>query len=198
MKGTIQSTASIGGISIASTLSREAEGHIAHDPTLAAGKAGELTTRTDDNTGVATMSTGHGIQTGNVVDVYWADGVRYGMECTVSGNLVTIDGGAGDVLPVATTAVVLSVITAIDVDFSGDELKMISVMLPKRGHIDIRSSGGSIKAVELTANEAWQWADDTDLANPLAGQAVAEVRASCGDSSAGGTLKVGILYDSVE
>jgi len=70
--------------------------------------AGTLTTRTDDDTGTLTLSTGHGVMTGNTVDVFWNDGAnsRTGMTAgTVSGNSVPIDGGSGDVLPAATTAV---------------------------------------------------------------------------------------------
>lgn len=68
--------------------------------------AGTLTTRTDDDTGVLTMEDGHGIVTGNVVDVYWEDGSRTGMDVgTVSTNTVQIDGGEGDNLPADETPV---------------------------------------------------------------------------------------------
>ena len=82
----------VGGLTIQSTVTRTASGQISHDVTLPAGKAGTLTTRTDDNTGVATLGTGHGIVQNDVVDVYWAAGVRYGMDVTaVNGNAVTVD-----------------------------------------------------------------------------------------------------------
>ena len=72
---------------------------------------GELTLRTDDNTGTITMNdAGHGITTGAKVDVYWAGGVQYNVTVgTVSGASVPIDLGSGDDLPSEDTAVVVSV-----------------------------------------------------------------------------------------
>lgn len=70
--------------------------------------AGTLTTRTDNDTGTLTLSSGHGVMTGNTVDVFWNDHAnsRLGMTVgTVSGTSVPIDGGTGDNLPAAATAV---------------------------------------------------------------------------------------------
>ena len=71
--------------------------------------AGTLTTRTDDDTGVLTLTSGHGVMTGNEVDVYWGeDGEHSRLEMTVgtvSGTTVPIDGGTGDNLPATSTAV---------------------------------------------------------------------------------------------
>ena len=94
---------------------------------MVAAKTGSLSTRTDDNTGVATLSTGHGILTNDVVDVYWDGGVRFGMLATVSGNAVSLDGGAGDNLPAQDTAVTVVKQTPIEVNFDGDTLKIIGI-----------------------------------------------------------------------
>lgn len=77
---------------------------------LGPAKTGALTTRTDANTGTLTMDTGHGITTGDRLDVYWSiDGVNYcqrGITAgTVSGNSVPIDSGVGDDLPVVDTEI---------------------------------------------------------------------------------------------
>ena len=77
--GTISKTIAIAGINVAAQAQRTDNGQIAQEVTLPAGKAGSLTTRTDDDTGVATLTPGHGITTSDTVDVYWAGGVRYGM-----------------------------------------------------------------------------------------------------------------------
>jgi hypothetical protein len=76
-------------------------------PFINLGQSAQLTTRTDDNTGVATCLTGHGIETADVVDAYWLGGFRKGMTATTSTNAVTLDGGSGDVLPVQNTALIL-------------------------------------------------------------------------------------------
>lgn len=76
------------------------------DVSIAAAKVGSLTTRTDDNTGVLTMAASHGITDGVKLDVYWDGGRRYNMTVgTVSVNSVPIDGGSGDNLPTAATAI---------------------------------------------------------------------------------------------
>jgi len=65
---------------------------------------GRLTTRTDDETGTLTMdSAGHGIATGNKINISWASGARYNITVgTVSGTSVPIgadNSGDGDPLP---------------------------------------------------------------------------------------------------
>jgi hypothetical protein len=71
--------------------------------------SGTLMTRTDDDTGVLTLSAMHGVMDGNTVDVYWGeDGEfsRLGMTVgTVATNDVPVDGGTGDNLPTVSTAV---------------------------------------------------------------------------------------------
>jgi hypothetical protein len=83
-----------------------ADGFTVKDPTLAAAKVGQLTTRTDDNTGTLTMDSGHGITTGARLDLYWTGGRRYNITVgTVATNSVPIDLGAGDALPANLTAI---------------------------------------------------------------------------------------------
>jgi len=128
-------------------------------PALVAAQTGTLTTRTDDNTGVATLSTGHGIATSDVVDVYWSGGVRYGMTATVATNAVTIDGGAGDVLPSSSTAVTVVEQTAIEVNFDGDDAQIVGVFYDNPSdtgavaNLDLQDSGNaSIEAIGLVHN----------------------------------------------
>lgn len=70
------------------------------------GKRGTLTARSSDTVGELTLESGHGIATGNVIHVYWGTGKRIGVTAgTVSGNVVPISGGSGDVLPVTSTPI---------------------------------------------------------------------------------------------
>lgn len=117
---------------------------------LVAAQTGTLTTRTDDDTGVATLSTGHGITTGMVVDVYWSGGVRYGMDATVSVNAVTVDGGAGDVLPSQDDPVtVVEQVEINPLNLDGDNAKIVGVFYRNasdqsaKAHIDLQDSGSS-------------------------------------------------------
>ena len=191
-------SATIAGISINGTRSRTATGQIAHEVNLPAGKAGTLTTRTDDNTGEATLGAGHGLQQNDVVDVFWTGGVRYGMDVgVVVGNVVPIDGGAGDALPVQDTALVVTKVVTIDTDFDGDLMRMIVAHSTKRAHLAFRDSVPTVlKAVELNADEPWSWVSDTQITNPLTGNPVNDIRATNGASDAAATLKIGVLYES--
>jgi hypothetical protein len=129
-------------------------GHVEFREPMGAAKAGTLTTRTDDDTGVAGLSGGHGIVTGNIVNVLWTAGARYGMVATVDVNDVTVDGGIGDALPDEDTAVTL--------------------------HI----RGATICGVECPENQPWQWNEQSGLTNPLEGKLIGEMRLGNGAASA--------------
>jgi len=196
--GSVGITISIAGISIQSAVSRMAEGQISHEVQLPAGKAGTLTTRTSDTVGEATLGDGHGIQTGDVVDVYWTGGVRYGVTVgAVAGNAVPLtDSGDGDVYPAQDTALVASKQVTINTDFDGDDAEMFAAHCTKRAHVNFLDAGqASLEPVELAANEVWWWASSVGPTNPLTGNAVDEVRVSNGTTDAA-TFKLGILYDS--
>ncbi len=199
----IQKTISGGGISISSLISRTGDGQIGRDPILPAGKAGTLSTRTDDNTGVATLSEGHGIADADVVDVFWTNadgtyGVRYGMTVgTVAGTAVPIDGGAGDNLPAEDYAIVVTKQVEVNVAFDGDNAKVLAVHANKLAHVDFQDAGSaSLLALTLAPNEAFDWADATGADRPITGNAVATVKASCGDSANDATLKIIVLEDA--
>ena len=196
MTGTIQSVASLAGLSIASVVQREASGGVAHSVTLPAATAAHLTTRTDNNTGVITLPEGHDIVNGKV-DVYWAGGVRYGMDGIVTVNALAIDLGAGDNLPDDESDVTVANQVVIDTDFDGDLLAIIAAACDKVSHLDFQDVGGtSLKAVALPAGEMWSWAADMGIANPLTGNPVASIEVSNGDSAAAAALKIGLLYES--
>jgi hypothetical protein len=194
--GTLSTTAQVGGITIQGTLSKTADSHMAYNPSLPAGKAGTLTTRTSNTNGVATLSAGHGITTGDKVDVYWSGGLRYGMDATVSGNDVTIDGGAGANLPAASTALVVTKQVVQDFVFDGDYAQLIAMMATRRCHVHLVDAGGqNLFERELAADTPWAWAADTGVSSPITGNPVAKLKVSNGDSAAVCDLKIAVLYD---
>src|SRR5690606_19107021 len=134
----------------------------------------------------------------DVVDIYWAGGVRYGHVASVSSNALTVDDdGAGDDLPDNMTAVTVCVRQAIDIDFSADLAAIIAMVATKRAHVDIQDSGGTELAIELTAGEPWQWLSGQGVANPLDSDVVDSIHVSNGDSTGEATVTIGVLYDSV-
>jgi len=197
LTGQITNAIDLAGISANGVTIRTADGQISHEVALPAGKSGTLSTRTDDDTGVATLAANHGITVDDYVDVYWDGGVRYGMDVTgVEGTAVSIDLGDGDNLPTQDTVIIVTPRVEIDVDFDGDNVEMIAAVCPRRAHLEFLTDADvSIKVQELTAAEPWSWVADQGVTNPLTGDPVGKIQASCGEATAA-TLKIGVLYDS--
>ena len=166
---------------------------------LVAAQTGTLSTRTDDDTGVATLSTGHGIQNADVCDVYWATGVRYGMTATVATNEVTLNGGAGDNLPAQSTPVTVVKQTAVEVNFDGDTLKIIGIFYRNtadtgaKAHLDLQDAGDvTIEEVDLVHEKANGglnriWDIENGDTNVFGGNRITHGAASH-DSGSAGTL----------
>jgi len=191
--GTITSTAVVGGVSMKSTTTRTASGQIGQEVTLPVATA--LATFLQAGTG--TLTAGHGLATGTY-DLYWADGIRYGVSVTIETNAITaMTGGAGDSLPANATAVNISEQIPIDVDFDGDLLEMLIATSTKRSHAHFTEDDDTtIDAVELLANEPFTFVADSGMTNTLTGDPVGLIQLSNGTTTAAATFKLGILYDS--
>jgi len=198
--GTIVTQASMAGVSFAATMTRTADIPVAYAPDtpLEAAKVGQLTTRTDNNTGVITLVAGHLLTTGMILDVYWATGVRYGMTSAVDINALTVDGGAGDNLPDNLTAVTVAHQVSVDLpDFDGDLLELLAIYLQRRGHIQFQEAA-VVEAFEReqAAAEVYAWAADSGVTNPLASKDVILIVVSNGDSAGTSEIKIGMLLNS--
>lgn len=194
------------GGNIAQSLPRSANAGGIREVDLPVGKAGTLTTRDDNNTGTITMSdAGHGIATGAKVDVYWNGGVQYNVTVgTVVGTSVPIDLGLGDNLPSASTAVVVSVRSQINLDIDGDNLVLLAIKqkfnsntITADSHIDFQDSGSAqVAEVDLEANGPQVWDIAGGSANPFTGNPITKAFASNGSSSEVATLQLLWLQDS--
>ncbi len=182
------------------------------DNVLPAAKIGQLTTRTDANTGVITMVTGHGITTGQRLDVYWVNttpgdgvhGARRGVTSVVSGDAITIDLGAGDNLPNNLTAITASVAQEEEFLKTGDDLAYLFARATRRSLIVFADAADAelfaiVGELDTTIGGAYQWRDpaeapvasDGGVTNPLAGEDIAKVFLSNGDSAGTCTAQVG-------
>lgn len=196
--GELTQSITLGGVTVSGKATRTA-GQVISDTYegLPAAKAGTLTTRTDDNTGVATLATGHNIISTNVVDVYWDGGIRRGMVATVSVNAVTIEGGAGDNLPAQGVAVRLSKQVPINMDFVGANAEIVAVVANRRCSVEWQEADGTpIYQRDLTAGEPFVWFADSGTSNPLAAETVGKVVVSNGDTSNTCNVSQAVLYDS--
>lgn len=197
-----------GGASLQSTVSRTGDAAITMETTLTNAQGGSLTTRTDDDTGTITMTSGsHTIATGNVVDVYWSGGVQYGVTVgTVSGTSVPIDLGTGDALPAQDTAVTVVVQTSANLYIDGDNTKILGVVLTTvdtslrtAGHVQFRdSSNAEIHELDLVANVPQIWDIEGGSANPFTGNPITNLKVSQGNATTTETYTLKIIgaYDS--
>ena len=203
-EATISLNVTIGGVSVSKTWTRSGDHPNPYEVTLPVAQAGDLTTRTDDNTGVVTMdSAEHGIETGDKVDVYWDGGVRYGMDATVAGTAVSLDGGAGANLPADETPVTCCVQFEIETSIDGDVAELLVVSLEYAdgaaasvGHIDLQATGAATVAEkDLEANKPLFVDLGSDLANPITGDPIVTCLASHDNTAATATLKICTLED---
>ena len=204
MNGLFTLGMTIGGMSISgSRIARAYDSGEGYGPwAIAAAKAGSLTTRTDDDTGIITFAAAHGYTGNELLDIYWVDGLRYWTKVTaVDGLTATIDdpGGlesGGDNLPTEGTAVLACERTVKAVSFDGDDMSQIGLWMKKRGHFEFLDVGdASLWAQELKANEALPWVDTWPYTRPITGNAVTQVRYSNGEAAAS-EFRFGVLLGS--
>lgn len=197
-----------GGVAIKGTITRTPDAALpGHEITLPVAKTGQLTTRTDDETGTLTMSADHGITTGAIIDIYWATGARYGVTVgTVSVNSVPIgadNAGTGDVLPTNLTNITAAVQVAANTYIDGDNLSIIGVLLEAsegttgKGHCDFQEvDNTSIVNLALVGGVPRVFDIAGGQANPFTGDPIFELKASNGSSTAAAVLKICGGYDS--
>ncbi len=190
--------------SINQSVVRSGDAKIELEVTLPAGKAGTLTTRTDDNTGVVTVSSGHGITTSDTVDVYWDGGRRYGVDVTAQDSTtISIDLGAGDNLPTTSTAVVIVKQVAFNLALDGDNAKIVGVSYEVAGGSGygcrvtlFDSADDTIAGLDLDANEPNIVDIEGGQTNPYTGDPITDGVASNGSSTEAATLKFQAIVDA--
>ena len=160
--------------------------------TLDPAKTGTLSTRTSDTVGTLTMTTGHGITTGQIIDIYWSGGVRFGVTVgTVSVDSVPFSLGSGDNLPIATTAITAVVQKAINLAVDGDEVDIIAVImetvnkdLRTAAHVQFRDVGDAqIAEIDRVANVPQVWDIAGGASHPFTGNPITNLRVSQGNST---------------
>lgn len=203
----IKITGAVGGSSInQKAVTRTKAGQINVDPTLNRAYAGTLAVRTDDNTGTITLGAGHGIQTGDVVDIFWGtpgngdDGVQYKSTVgTVSGTSVPIDLGVGSNLPAQATAVIVCKRLTIDIDVAFQTLgEQIFAHCSERYRLEFQQSDGTlILGVNIRADEPFIWSSGNGYTNPITGAAIGKCEASqAGTDDSPPKLNMSLLFDA--
>jgi hypothetical protein len=201
---TLNYSVSISGLggAISRNTPRTADGGGAREITVPKGFAGTLSTRTDNETGTLTLGNGHGITTGQIIDLYWNGGARYEITVgTVSGNSVPIgadDSGSGSNLPIATTAIVASPRVAFNADIDGDELSLLAIQQVYANTAEtaksrvslLDSADDEIAALTLDANTPRVFDVEGGDSNPFTGDPITNGVVSNGSSAADATLRI--------
>lgn len=182
----------IDGVSFVDSQSLTCDGSQRKAVTKAAAKTGQLTTRTDNDTGVITATAGHGIIDGRL-DVYWDTGSRRGMAVTVATNALSVDLGAGDNLPTNLTNVTLSQPQEEEFLVTGDNVAACGGKASRRGIIVFAESDDTevlaiVDNFDATNGGGYQWYSGNGITNPLASADVAKVYFSNGDSGNANTM----------
>lgn len=169
---TYQKTLAISGRALTKNATSNGDGGLIVEPDggIDAAKTGTETGYTDADTGIVTLSTGHGIVTSDLVDLYWSGGARFGMTATVSGNAVTVDGGSGTSLPSTGTAMAVKKPQQENFRVNGSSLSGLYLKSAQVGRIAFYNSLGSLTyATTLTAGGTEAYVTGDGVTNPLAG-----------------------------
>jgi len=203
----LQYTATVSGLGLTITqpITRTADGGTPREIAVPVGYAGTLTTRTDANTGTATLGAGHGISTGDNVDLYWAGGVQYDVTVgTVSGTSVPFDLGIGDDLPSASTALVVSKRVQVNAEIDGDNLELLALKQhyaqsneTASSHMDFQDvSNSEVVEFDLAANVPQVFDIAGGATNVFTGNPITQFFISNGSVTNAATLQLLALADS--
>jgi len=184
----------VAGVAVSSIITRLDELETAFQNTMAPGRAGTLSTRTDDNTGIVTVASGHGITDADKVSVFWNGGYRYNVTVTATtSTTISIDLGAGANLPIATTVVVVGKEVEHALAIDGDQLVVLAIGCENRASIHFRDgSDASLLPYDLQASEGRLWVAGMGFTNPLASDTVANIVIANGGVTAK-PLVIGLL-----
>lgn len=203
----VQHAYSVGGKNFSGSLNVESDNLAMVDRSgsnvIAAAKVGQLTARTDNDTGILTMVGGHGIVDTDRVDVYWTEagvpGCRRGMVADVTVNAVTVDGGSGDNLPTNLTAVTAMVPIRMDFRFDGNECQGFAAYASAAQAQFVYVDNGNVEKHTVIQDElglpaGWVANDPNGSVNPFAGDTIDGVWLSHGDSVSAKDMRTAVVH----
>ncbi len=195
---------SVGGAPVNNaTIDISSDGAIQQAVDVPKASVGTLSTRTDDDTGVATVPTGHGVIAADLITLFFAGGHRRDVVVdSVTGTTITfgtVTPGAGDNLPAQDDPITVCKQVDVNVDFVGNDVIAIMATCGARAVIGFMASGTRQKNVELKAGNGRQWhwisADGGGATNPLSAVTVDQVRVAH-EAASQQTVRLGVNYDS--
>lgn len=163
--------------------------HERASPSVPAAKVGVVASKTDSDTGTMTMDAGHGFATSDKIDLFWSGGSRRNMTATVTGDSVALDGGSGDAIPAAATAITAMKPTEVSFTVTGSNVIALGVKSDAIGwvvFVDDAPADIAAATFRITQNGGYGkcWQSGNGITNPLAGSAVTKVKFSHGSTAA--------------
>lgn len=200
----------IGGVSFTSTRALLAEGEVSRNKSIPVARAGVLTTRTDDDTGMLTLTiagAAAAFTVGMRVDLYWdvggVKGHRRGMLVSAqAGETITVgtaggDIGAGDNLPIATSPIIIAASLLTEIRFDGDDVAVLAFAADARAIIVITGDDGVedyfVHMPEAASSVIWD--SKYGQVNPIAGDVITRAYMSQADITTAKNVKVGVAYN---
>lgn len=200
---TVQNASSLGGKSFNATKTLTAEAAFVGEESIPAAQPGVLTTRDSGGTSgeITADNSGHGITTGQRVDLYWTEGgvkgQRRGVAVgTVAGAAIPISGGVGDSLPSQDNAIDIGIVTSFDVVVEGDNVKAIFAFIGGEGLFVLEDAGGEELGELLGAGQSYKWWEDKGPDNPIAGDSIIKGYLSHSDTASAQTGRIGVLFNN--
>jgi hypothetical protein len=178
-------------------------GTVKTESSVAAAKAGTLSTRSSATAGTLTMGSGHGITDGQRIDIYFSGGYAYGATVgTVSGTSVPFTGAVGtagtggEALPAQSTAVTVSVVETDAFAVTAANLQYLNADAQTVGVTGLavfaESDNTVVKVAAVTGpTGAYQWASGAG-SNPF-GDNVAKVFLSHNSTAGAVTMRATAL-----
>lgn len=201
--GSYSVNATIGGIQISETITREGDHPNPYEISLPVASSGTVTNRTNNVLTDVTLLANHGLTNGTY-DCFFSGGVRYGTAAAITGNTMTLSGGDGDNFPVNTTACQVSKVTAINTAIDGDGIELIAIELKsqnttttKVGHVKFMdAANNTVAELDLVENTPRVWDIAGGAANAFAGEKITHAEAAMNDTALAATLYIASLEDS--
>lgn len=196
----LNQSASGGGIAIAGSHVRAADGICARQVALPAGSAGTLSSRSGSASGVATVPSDHGVIGGDFLDVYWAGGGGFGYEVShVTSTTITFSGvpspDSGP-LPAQDSEIVVAKQVRLNLPPLGDNLVALALLAEASSRAAwFDASDTWIVALELLAGVAKLYDVAGGVANPFDGEQIAYGRLSS-RTAAGGAFSLIASHDA--
>lgn len=175
------------------SVSQPISGVMTEEVILPAAQAGAITA------GVLALNAGHGIVTGNRLDVYWAGGSRIGcLVGTVAGNSVPISGGTGTTLPAAAATPITCMVPQVKpFAILATNIQAVIVVCAGAGFATAAFTDATPTpkgSLQIGTIGSYIWYNLSGIANPITADPT-QVFLSHSDATAGHTIQlvVGVL-----